>query len=105
MAPLKESTRALHPIAAAVEDAGGVRFNKDGSLAEHYHCVPLRYRRIRGRPIDLLLQDVQNLVPQVESVDHLHQALKKKGKRPLTEDEYYQNLYEKHLNEIETIPF
>jgi hypothetical protein len=105
MPPLKESTRALHPVAAAVEDAGGVRFNKDCSLREHYHGVPLRYRRISGRPVDLLLEDVQRQVPQVQSVDHLHQALKKKGKRPMTEDEYYQDLYEKHLQENETIPF
>jgi hypothetical protein len=101
MASLKEETRALNPVAAAVEDAGGIRMYKNGYLREQYHLFPLRYRRMGGRPLDLLLEDVR-CVMNVNSIEDVAESLIKDRSKTISEDDYYLHKYEET---VETIPF
>ena len=96
MASLTWQFRSANPVAACVEDAGGVRMHNKRYLAEYYHSIPLRYRRMSGRPPDLLLQDVNSELHTDYTIDDIAQALSKNDKKRMSEDEYWQYLYDKH---------
>jgi hypothetical protein len=105
---MSQKAREDNPVAALVEDNGGIRpytrrETESGTkerpyLREHYTGVPLRFRARKGGGLapDQMLGIVQEQFPAIDSVEKMNEAMSGTRKR-LSQDQYEQELAERAM--------